>query len=223
MSMSAHATTMRRQDRQQDEQKKNYLKNYQKLLIRSRVHTQRRLTASLSPTNQRAESKGKCWHPRDLIVVCAVHARPSTDSRALLTNQIRTWIMSLSQGCRNVVLSFLHTSPNVSFILISSSPDFDVLNQQLVVVMTDFIRMLSGNVIVNVFKSDAVIWCAAIFRNGAPPSADFLATLCDETSSRRNTTHCLSDMHFASLGCQIVVKKGTGTETRRPRRRFLVE
>ena len=34
-----------------------------------------------------------------------------------------------------------------------------------VVVMTNFTRMLSGNVIVNVFKSDAVIWWAAIFRN----------------------------------------------------------
>ena len=33
-----------------------------------------------------------------------------------------------------------------------------------VVVMTNFIRMLTGNVIVNVFKSDAVIWWAAIFR-----------------------------------------------------------
>ena len=30
--------------------------------------------------------------------------------------------------------------------------------------MTNFIRMLSGNVIVNVFRSYAVIWCAAIFR-----------------------------------------------------------
>ena len=33
-----------------------------------------------------------------------------------------------------------------------------------VVVMTNFIRTLTGNVIVNVFKSDAVIWWAAIFR-----------------------------------------------------------
>ena len=33
-----------------------------------------------------------------------------------------------------------------------------------VVVMTNFIRMLSGNVVVNVFKPDAVIWWAAIFR-----------------------------------------------------------
>ena len=33
-----------------------------------------------------------------------------------------------------------------------------------VVVMTSFIRMLMRNVFVNVFKSDAVIWWAAIFR-----------------------------------------------------------
>ena len=33
-----------------------------------------------------------------------------------------------------------------------------------VVVMTNFIRMEMRNVIVNVFKSDAVIWWAAIFR-----------------------------------------------------------
>ena len=39
-----------------------------------------------------------------------------------------------------------------------------------VVVVTNFIRMLSGNVIVNVFKSDAVIWGAAIFRT---PSSMF--------------------------------------------------
>ena len=62
------------------------------------------------------------WHPRDLIAVCAVQTRPSTESMALLTSQIRTWLMSLSQGCSN---SFLH-SPYFSFILISSSPDFDV-------------------------------------------------------------------------------------------------
>ena len=35
-----------------------------------------------------------------------------------------------------------------------------------VVVMTSFIRMLMRNVIVNVSKSDAVIWWAAIFRRG---------------------------------------------------------
>ena len=40
----------------------------------------------------------------------------------------------------------------------------------VVVVMTNFIRMLMRNVFVNVFKSDAVIWCAAIFRT---PSSMF--------------------------------------------------
>ena len=39
-----------------------------------------------------------------------------------------------------------------------------------VVVMTNFIRMLMRNVFVNVFKSDAVIWWAAIFRT---PSSMF--------------------------------------------------
>ena len=37
-----------------------------------------------------------------------------------------------------------------------------------VVVMTNFIRMLVRNVFVNVFKSDAVIWWAAIFRSRRP-------------------------------------------------------
>ena len=39
-----------------------------------------------------------------------------------------------------------------------------------VVVVTNFIRMLMRNVFVNVFKSDAVIWWAAIFRT---PSSMF--------------------------------------------------
>ena len=39
-----------------------------------------------------------------------------------------------------------------------------------VVVVTNFIRMLMRNVLVNVFKSDAVIWWAAIFRT---PSSMF--------------------------------------------------
>ena len=64
----------------------------------------------------------------------------------------------LSWGCSNVVLLFPHTVPNVSFKLINSSPDF------VVAVMTNFFRMLTRNVFVNVFKSDAVIWWAAIFR-----------------------------------------------------------
>ena len=69
-------------------------------------------------------------------------------SRALLTNQTRTCNKSLSQSER-----FFQT-------------DQLVIRLQVVVV-TNFIRMLSGNVIVNVFKSDAVIWWAAIFRKRA--------------------------------------------------------
>ena len=36
-----------------------------------------------------------------------------------------------------------------------------------VVVMTNFVRVLTGNEIVNVFKSDAVIWWVAIFRTAS--------------------------------------------------------
>ena len=54
----------------------------------------------------------------------------------------------------------------------SHSPERFLQTDQLitrpqVVAMTNFIRMLMKNVIVNVFKSDAVIWWAAIFRRGA--------------------------------------------------------
>ena len=63
----------------------------------------------------------------------------------------------LSLGCSNVVLLFLHTSERF------------LQNDQLiirlqVVVVKNFIRMLMRNVFVNVFKSDAVISWAAIFR-----------------------------------------------------------
>ena len=91
------------------------------------------------------------------MVVCAVHARPSTDSRALLTNHIRTCIKSLSQRCNNVVLPFFHT---VRTFLYTNQ----LISRLQVVVMTNFMRMLSGNMVVNVFKSDAVFWWAAIFR-----------------------------------------------------------
>ena len=65
-------------------QQKNDLNNSQKLIIRSRVHTQRRLTASLSPTNQRAESKGHRWHPRDVIVVAqSIHDLPQIPEHCL--------------------------------------------------------------------------------------------------------------------------------------------
>ena len=100
--MSAHVT-MRRQDRQDE------------------------TTEELPEKNQRElKAKGNHCHPRDLIAVSAVQTRPSTESRALLTNQ-KTHV-------------------------------------------TNFIRMLSGNVSVNVFKSDAVFWWAAISRT---PSSMF--------------------------------------------------
>ena len=46
----------------------------------------------------------------------------------------------------------------------------ELINRLQVVVVTNFIRMLMRNVFVNVFKSDAVIWWAAIFRT---PSSMF--------------------------------------------------
>ena len=126
--------------------------------------TQRRLTATLSPTNQRAESKGNRWHARDVIAACAIQTLPSKESRTVHTNQIRTWYNLVPQRCSNVVLPFLHTGPYVSFKLISSRPDFDVSStQQRVVVMINFMCMSSGNASVNVFKSDAVFWWPSIF------------------------------------------------------------
>ena len=90
-------------------------------------------------------------------MLSAQFIRLSTDSRALLTNQVRTCFKLLSRECSNVVRLFLHTVRTVSFKLIGSSSDF------VVVVMTNFIRMLTRNVFVDVFKSEAVIWWAAIF------------------------------------------------------------
>ena len=86
-----------------------------------------------------------------MIVVCAVHTRPSTESRALLTNQMRTYQDVVVLFCPSFTQSerFLHTD--------------QLITRLQVVVMINFIRMLSGNVIVNVFESDAVIWWAAIF------------------------------------------------------------
>ena len=54
-----------------------------------------------------------------------------------------------------------------------------------VVVMTNFIRMLMRNVFVNVFKSDAVIWWAAIFHASLIDVRQIAASvrvqeLCDE-------------------------------------------
>ena len=78
--------------------------------------------------------------------------RLSTDSRTLFTNHVRTCIKLLSRCCYCSALP--SHNPNVSFKLIRKN----------------FIRML------NVFKSDAVIWWAAIFRTSSLLSTPLLLT-----------------------------------------------
>ena len=93
-------------------------------------------------------------------MLSAQFIRLSTDSRAPFTNQVRTCIKLLSRGCSNVVL--------LSFTQSERFLQTDQLITRLqVVVTTSFIRMLMRNVFVNVFKSDAVIWWAAIFRTSS--------------------------------------------------------
>ena len=89
--------------------------------------------------------------------------RLSTDSRALFTNQVRTCIKLLS---RDVVMLFCSSFTQSERFL---QTDQLIIRLQ-VVVATNFIRMLMRSVHVNVFKSDAVIWWAAIFRT---PSSMF--------------------------------------------------
>ena len=73
--------TQDKQDEATKELPLNILKNS---FTQSRVKTQPRLTATLSPTR---ELKAKVTH--DLIAVSAVHTRLSTESRALLANHPR--------------------------------------------------------------------------------------------------------------------------------------
>ena len=61
-----------------------------------------------------------------------------------------------------------------------------------VVVVTNFIRMLMRNVFVNVFKSDAVIWWAAIFRT---PSSMF-DKLLHLSKSRSFAMSCSRSFNF---------------------------
>ena len=58
--------------------------------------------------------------------------------------------------------------------------------------MTNFIRMLMRNVFVNVFKSDAVIWWAAIFRS---PSSMF-DTLLHLSNSKSFAMSCSRSCNF---------------------------
>ena len=80
-----------------------------------------------------------------MIVVCAVQ---TTFHR--FTNQIRTGIEMLFCPSFTQFERFLQTD--------------QLIIRLQVVVVTNCIRMLMRNVFVNVFKSDAVIWWAAIFR-----------------------------------------------------------
>ena len=65
-------------------------------------------TDSKAVTNQRAENKGNSWASTRPDCCMRSPTRLSTESRALLTNQFRTWYMLFSQRC-NVVLPLLHT------------------------------------------------------------------------------------------------------------------
>ena len=66
--MSAHVTKRKTQDKQ-DETTKNYLlKLHKNSVTQTRVNTQPRLTATLSPTRE-LKAQVTHWHPRDLIAV----------------------------------------------------------------------------------------------------------------------------------------------------------
>ena len=136
----------------------------QNSITQSRVNTQPRLTATLSPTRE-LQAKITHWHPRDLIAVCAVETRPSTESRALLTNQIHKWYMLFSQRCGNVVLpSFTRSERFLQVDKLITRLQRDEHTATCCGVMTNSVRLSTGNVFVNVMESDAVFWWAAIFR-----------------------------------------------------------
>ena len=69
-----------------------------------------------------------------------------------------TYAGVLSRSHQDVIMLFCP-----SFTLERFLHTDQLITRLQVVVTTNFIRMLSGNVIVNVFRSDAVIWWAAIF------------------------------------------------------------
>ena len=80
-----------------------------------------------------------------VIVICAVHTTFLRFESTVHQPSTHVYQVALT----NVVLLFLHT--------VRTFPSN---------VVTNFIRMSMRNVFVNVFKSDAVIWWAAIFRRG---------------------------------------------------------
>ena len=96
------------------------------------------------------------------MVVCAVHTTFQIPEHCSPTKHARV------SSCSHVDVVMLFCSS------VTQSERFLQTDQLIirlqVVVMTNFIRMLMRNVFVNVFKSDAVIWWAAIFRT---PSSMF--------------------------------------------------
>ena len=92
-----------------------------------------------------------------MLSACSMHDLPQIPEHCLPTKYARVL------GCshRDVVMLFCP-----SFTQSERFLQTHLITRLQVAVMTNFIRMLTGYVIVNVFKSDAVIWWAAIFRKG---------------------------------------------------------
>ena len=95
-----------------------------------------------------------------VIVVCAGLTRPSTDSRASTSYQPNTHGCQVALSHQEVVELFCPSFKQSERLLHTDQ----IFTSLQVAVMTNFIRMLSGNVTVNVFKADAAILRAAIFR-----------------------------------------------------------
>ena len=107
------------------------------------------------------------WPVTHVIVVCIVHTHfPQIPEHCLPTKNAR--VSSCSH--RDVVMLFCPSFTQSERFLQTGQ----LITRLQVVVMTNFIRMLMRNVIVNVFMSVAVIWWAAIFR---PPPSSPLSTL----------------------------------------------
>ena len=60
----------------------------------SRVSTQPQLSNNFVTHQPETESKEQCCHLRDVIVVCAVFSRPSTQSSVMVTNQQKLFCSS---------------------------------------------------------------------------------------------------------------------------------
>ena len=150
--MSAHVSTMRRQERHQDEQQKNYLKDSKNSSSRHVcIRAEDRQHRCHQPTRE-LKARGKCWHSRDLItdekhsqfINChqtRLRSPYTTFHRFQSTAHLPKYARVTSCSHRDVVMLFCH-----SFTQSERFLQTDQLTTRLqVVVMTNFIRMLSGN------------------------------------------------------------------------------